>query len=69
MLHGLTCIGGVRINIQYRAPSDRSLVESVYSSFKRTKVFFNNITSNPPTKREIQEINTMLELTHKTTTT
>ncbi|MGC9069182.1 MAG: hypothetical protein ACP5IZ_09470 [Thermoprotei archaeon] len=26
----------------------RSLVESVYSSFKqRTKVFFNNITSNP----------------------
>jgi transposase-like protein len=24
-------------------PSDRSLVESVYSSFKRTKAFFNNI--------------------------
>jgi len=39
MLHGLKCIGGVRINIQYKAPSDRSLVESVYSSFKRTKVF------------------------------
>jgi len=53
MLHGLTCIGGVRINIQYKAPSDRSLVESVYSSFKqRTKVFFNNITSNPLNKSE-----------------
>jgi hypothetical protein len=27
-VYGLTCIGGVRINIQYKAPSDRSLVES-----------------------------------------
>jgi hypothetical protein len=27
---------------------DRSLIESVYSSFKqRTRAFFNNITSNP----------------------
>jgi hypothetical protein len=32
---------------------DRSLVESVYSSFKqRAKVFFNNITSNPLDRSE-----------------
>jgi len=32
---------------------DRSLIESVYSSFKqRTKIFFNNITSNPLNKSE-----------------
>jgi len=32
---------------------DRSLIESVYSSFKqRTKVFFNNITSNPINRSE-----------------
>jgi len=32
---------------------DRSLIESVYSSFKqRTKAFFNNITSNPLNKSE-----------------
>jgi hypothetical protein len=33
---------------------DRSLIESVYSSFKqRTKAFFNNITANPLNKSEI----------------
>ena len=32
---------------------DRSLIESAYSSFKqRTKVFFNNITSNPINRSE-----------------
>jgi hypothetical protein len=32
---------------------DRSLIESVYSSFKqRTKIFFNNITSNPINRSE-----------------
>jgi len=32
---------------------DRSLIESVYSSFKqRTKAFSNNITSNPINKSE-----------------
>ena len=32
---------------------DRSLIESVYSSFKqRTKVFFNKINSNPKNKNE-----------------
>ena len=32
---------------------DRSLIESVYSSFKqRTKAFFNNITTNPLNKSE-----------------
>jgi len=32
---------------------DRSLVESVYSSFKqRTKIFFNNIISNPINRSE-----------------
>jgi len=37
-----------------RSPfGDRSLIESVYSSFKqRTKVFFNNITSNPINRSE-----------------
>jgi hypothetical protein len=73
MLHGLKCTRRTGINIKYKALSDRSLVESVYSSFKRTKVFFNNITSNPLTKRENQKINTMLEPTNKlsyyTTTT
>jgi len=32
---------------------DRSLIESVYSSFKqRTNAFFNNITSNPLDRSE-----------------
>jgi hypothetical protein len=37
-----------------RSPfGDRSLIESVYSSFKqRTRIFFNNITSNPLNRSE-----------------
>jgi hypothetical protein len=55
MLHDLTCARRTGINIKYKALSDRSLVESVYSSFKRTKVFFNNITSNPTNKARRSE--------------
>ena len=49
-----------------RSPfGDRSLIESVYSSFKqRRKVFFNNIEPNKQ-KREIQKANS-LEPTNKT---
>jgi hypothetical protein len=42
---------GLRYNVE--PFGDRSLIESVYSSFKqRTKASFNNITSNPLNKSE-----------------
>ena len=50
MLHGLTGIRGAGVNIQYRVPSDRSLIESYIIIQQRTKAFFNNITSNPINK-------------------
>jgi len=41
------------LDITWSPFGDRSLVESVYSSFKqRAKVFFNNITSNPLNRSE-----------------
>ena len=41
------------LDITWSPFGDRSLVESVYSSFKqRTKAFFNNITSNPLNRSE-----------------
>jgi hypothetical protein len=50
--YGLTCIGGAGINIQYRAPSDRSLVESVYSSFSREQKYSQQHSIKPTNRSE-----------------
>jgi hypothetical protein len=49
VLHGLgRRWRSLAYHIMWSPFGDRSLIESVYSSFKqRTKIFFNNITSNP----------------------
>jgi len=48
--YGLTCIGGAGINIQYRDPSDRSLVESYTHHSEENKSILNNTASNPLTE-------------------
>jgi hypothetical protein len=54
MLHGLgRRWKSLAYHIMLNPFGDRSLIESVYSSFKqRTKIFFNNITSNPINRSE-----------------
>jgi len=49
--HGLTCIGGAGINIQYRDPSDRSLVES-YTHHSREQKYSQQHSIKPTNRSE-----------------